>query len=345
MVYTFALVKHANIRYRESLCRLSRCELSAMLSALSLDCEIRTETAGGADFLSFESDPLTPAQLSFLSRHSSLAFMAEKQGDLLRPLDVSFSGYLTEDLPEVLKYKGKTAVPFTKLMLNMALSLSPFAFPLRPVTVLDPLCGKGTTCFCALENGFSAVGMDQDTKAVREAADYFERFLQFHQLKHRLVRRSETCGKESIPVSEFIFADTKENYQASDTRSLVLATGDTALTPALIRKRPAHLIVADLPYGIQHAPQNGRKPGSFAGMLERVLPAWRKSLLPGGIIALSFNTLTLPVHTVVRELEKADFTPVERDCCTHLRHEVEQAVVRDVVFAVNEPFRKEEDPE
>ena len=50
MVYTFALAKSANIRYRDAAIRLSRCELSAMLHALSADCEVKAESFGGADF-------------------------------------------------------------------------------------------------------------------------------------------------------------------------------------------------------------------------------------------------------------------------------------------------------
>ena len=342
MVYTFALVRHANIRYRESLRRLSCGELSAMLGALSRSCDIRVEQAGGADFLTFETDPLSADDLAFLSRHSAVSFMAEKSGDYLRPLPVSFSGYLPEDLPEVLKYKGKTSVSFTYLMLNMALSLSSFSNSAGPLTVLDPLCGKGTTCFCALRYGMNAVGLDLDAKAVREGVDYFGRFLRYHQLKHKLVRRSETTRKSAVPAAEYVFADTREHYMSSDTRSLVLACGDSAFSPALTRKHRAHLIVTDLPYGVQHAPQAGCRPETFTGLLDRVLPSWRDSLQPGGVIALSFNTLTLPYDRVIQCLENAGLSACTGDCCMHLRHEVEQAVVRDVIYAVNEPVRKED---
>ena len=44
MVYSFELIKHANIRYRDSLSVLSRCELFAMLSSLGISGEIREET-------------------------------------------------------------------------------------------------------------------------------------------------------------------------------------------------------------------------------------------------------------------------------------------------------------
>ena len=333
MVYTFGLVKHANIRYRDSSVRLSRCELIAMLRSLGLDCDVRAECLGGTDFLTFECRELSEHELSRLSSHSSAVFFAEKKGEMLRPLSVPGMDYLEEDLPEILKYKGKTSVPFTRLMLNIALARTAFAVT-SPLTVLDPLCGKGTGCFCALQAGLNALGLDVDAKAVREASDYFARYLKLHFLKHSTRTLSETSGKTSLPVTEFIFADTKEHYQQGETRFLRLACGDTAMAPVLSRHIPVHVIIADLPYGIQHAPQFGSKPESFRQLLSRALPRWKDALLPGGAVALSFNTLTFPTRQVLEIVRSAGLTPCEGGLFNQLRHEVEQAVVRDVVFAV-----------
>ena len=338
MVYTFGLAKHANIRYRDSVNRLSRCELLSMLRALSLDCEVTVESLGGADFLTFECRPLSAGELSWLSAHSSVVFMAEKENGFLRPLEHAGRDYLEEDLPEILKYKGKTSASFTRMMINMALSLSPFAQEDGPLTLLDPVCGKGTACFCALQSGMNAVGLDLDQKALHEAADFFGRYLKFHLLKHSVRSFSETAGKSSVPVKEFTFSDTKEHYQQKDTRFLRLAAGDTSLAPALCRRRPVHLLVADLPYGVQHAPQFGRKPESFSALLSRALPSWKKALLPGGVAAVSFNTLTFPTQQVLDIARASGFTPCEGGIFASLRHEVEQAVVRDVLFMINQPF-------
>ena len=338
MVYTLGLAKHTNIRYRDSANRLSRCELLSMLRALSLDCEVSLESLGGADFLVFDSRPLSEQELSFLFRHSAVRFMAEKSGGLLRPLSFPEGNYLEEDLPEILKYKGKTSASFTRMMLNMALSLSPFALSNSPLTLLDPLCGKGTACFCALEAGMNAVGLDLDRKAVAEAEDYFTRYLKVHMLKHSVRSWSETAGKVSLPAKEFTFADTKEHYQQHDTRFLRLSTGDTVLAPALCRRLGVHLLIADLPYGVQHAPQSGRRPESFGSLLSRALPAWKKALVPGGVAAVSFNTLTFPTQQVVDIALAAGWTPFTGGIFSSLRHEVEQAVVRDVVFMTNQPF-------
>ena len=333
MVYSFALIKHANIRYREYVIRLGMFELLSMLRALSIDCEIKPEEMGGSDFLTFESRPLSEDEISYLSGHSTICLMTEKSGHLLKPLQFRSARYLNEDLPEILKYKGKTSATFTRMMINICASLVPDHRSGKIMTLLDPMCGKGTSCFCALVSGMNAIGLDIDAKDIHEASDYFSRYLKTYKLKHTLKSRSETVGKAAVPVTEFIFADTKEHYQSGDTRSLLLSCGDTCMAPSVAKRKHAEILVADLPYGIQHAPQSGRKPESFTGTLERSLPEWRKSMVPGGVAALSFNTLTLPVDTVVSLLEKSGFIPLREEWYSDFRHEVEQAVVRDVVFA------------
>ena len=336
MVYTFGLVKHANIRYRDSINCLSRCELLAMLRALSIDCDVRNESYGGADFLTFQCRELNEDELHFLSGHSAAVFFSEKTADgLLRPIDTAKACYLGEDLPEILKYKGKTSPSFLRFMINLARSLSAFTFSPQPLTVLDPLCGKGTTCFCALQSGMNSIGMDLDRNAVREASDYFSRYLKLNMLKHTSRRSSETAGKTAVPVTDFVFADTKEHFLQKDTRFLRLAAGDTSLVSCLCRHTPVHLLIADLPYGVQHSPQSGTRPESFSSLLTRSLPSWKKSLLPGGVAAVSFNTLTFPAKQVREIAVSSGWIPCDSEFCIHLRHEVEQAVVRDSVFLIN----------
>ena len=55
----------------------------------------------------------------------------------------------------------------------------------------------------------------------------------------------------------------------------------------------------------------------------------------GAAVALSFNTLTLPSSAVHQALADAGLSPVDTEPYISLKHEVEQAVIRDVVFACN----------
>ena len=62
---------------------------------------------------------------------------------------------------------------------------------------------------------------------------------------------------------------------------------------------------------------------------------WKRVLLPGGVIAISFNILTLPSEDVRGALSDAGFQLPRNEVFSNLSHEVEHAVVRDVVFALN----------
>ena len=334
MFYSFQLWRHPNVYYREAVHRLSRCELLCMLSSIHVETNIQEECIGSAVFLTFESRPLSPEELSWLRGHSCVIFMAEKRGKALIPLPVMPAPFLPEELPEVLKYKGKTSPALSEMMLNTALSLSEYAHSDSPLTVLDPLCGRGTGLFCALLTGANAVGLDQDRRDLKEAGNYFSRFLKLHRLKHTLSVRSETVDRQSVPARVFQFSPTKEQFQQGDIRSLSLYEGDTTLTANLLKKDPAHILIADLPYGVQHAPQSGQRPESFQSMLRRALPAWRQAIRPGGAIALSFNTLTLKKEKVQELVSDSGFLVCSSSAFTDLAHPVEQAIIRDLVFAI-----------
>ena len=333
MVYLFQLTPHANIRYREAQVKLGQAELACILQRLGIEAEITPATVGGVFFLRFEADVLTDAQLSALSMHSAALLICEQRGELLRPLEKVSHNYLTEDLAEVLKYKGKTSAVFTRMMINCALTASDFFGKDERLTVLDPMCGRGTTCFVALQQGMNAVGVDIDNRDLKECADYFERYLQYHRMKHKLDQSSRTVRKHAVPAAVYTIADTREHFKEGDTRTLSLFLGDTGLTGELCKKSPAHLLVADLPYGVQHAPQDGRRTESFMQVMKRALPQWKDAVRKGGAVALSFNTLTLKKADLVQLLADAGFTPITDAPYDDFQHFVEQAVHRDFVVA------------
>ena len=333
MVFLFQLTPHANIRYREAQVKLGQAELACLLKGLGISAEITPVTLGGVSFLRFESEKLTEDQLTVLSMHSAALMICEQCGDMLRPLEKVSRAYLTEDLAEVLKYKGKTSAVFTHMMINCAYAASDFFGRDEVLTVLDPMCGRGTTCFVALQQGMNAVGVDIDNRDLKECADYFERYLQYHRMKHKLDQSSRTVRKHAVPAAVYTIADTREHFKDGDTRTLSLFLGDTGLTGELCRKSPAHLLVADLPYGVQHAPQDGKRTESFMQVMKRALPQWKDAVRKGGAVALSFNTLTLKKADLVKLLEEAGFTPITDAPYDDFQHFVEQAVHRDFVVA------------
>lgn len=179
----------------------------------------------------------------------------------------------------------------------------------------------------------NVIGSDLDRKDLAEAMTYFSRFLTRGKYKHTLTQSALTAGKHNIPCALYTLADTKEHFAAKDTRTLQLWQADAALCGTLLKKKPADILVCDLPYGVQHAPQSGAKTETFPQLLNRLLPAWHQALKPGGAMALSYNTLTLPRKKLAEAVTNAGFTVLTEAPYGTFEHYVEQAVTRDLLIA------------
>ncbi len=335
MQFALLVKPHANTRYAQSLQKLATLECECLLHALNVKAKVSMEWLGGAPFIIVESDALNNEGWAYLSRHSGIAFAAEREGVCLRPLMLQQAAYLEADLSQVLKYKGKTNADFTAMMLHCARSASAFALSTTPLRVLDPMCGRGTSLFCALQEGDCAIGIDVDGKALHEADVYLKRYLQYHRLKHRREERSLTL-KSGGAVKEYRFtlSNDAECYKKGDVRELSMVCGDTARADEIAGAQSCHLIISDLPYGVQHAPREGRGATPVETLLHKALPAYRQALKPGGAIALSFNTYTLAREALINALQKAGFTPLVQPPFQDFSHWVEQAVNRDMVIAL-----------
>lgn len=334
MEYAFLLWPHANTRYLDSLRKLAHQELQCMLDAVNIPAKTAWQELGGAPWLIVSCPPLSVSALRLISGHSSFYMAATLENGLLRPLSIKEKDYLSSDLAEVLKYKGKTNAAFTRLMLNCALCASDFALSGEPLYVCDPLCGKATSLFCALQRGYHVTGVDIDSRGLQEAGEYFGRYLEMHRFKHKKRRGSLTLpGGKSAPLSSWEFADSPAHYASGDTRTLTLIHGDTTLTNTLVKAESIDLMIADLPYGVQHAPKSGQRAGTFLSLLKNALPGWRQVLKPGGAMALSFNTYTLKKSDLTKALFDAGFYVLEAPPYDDFDHWVEQAVDRDLIVA------------
>lgn len=275
------------------------------------------QTAFGVNTLTFETDAC--GAVDTLSCHSHMFWLCEEASGAFLPVSGEKQPCVGADLPFVLKYKGKTNERFTQMLMNLAICASDFSFTDR-LTLFDPMCGKGTALFEALNRGYDACGSDLDKKALAESGDYFKKYLEIHRLKHSYSADSRTVrGSGAVKAEVFRLGKTGPELQ--------LACADAALCDRVFSKKRAHVLISDLPYGVQHAP--GKKQG-FEDMLESVMPAWKNSLLPGGAMALSFNTFTLPRDTVRAVMKRNGLTVMEGGCWDGFAHWVEQAVNRDV---------------
>lgn len=336
MRYALLLKPHANIRYRQSLEKLAKIELECMLQAWGLeDAAVSVQEMAGEPFLTFETQRMTGEAWRELSRHSSVCLAAQvgEDGSLV-PLERFVRGVMPDELPHVLKYKGKTNADFTYLILHCAKAASAFAQTDAPLRVLDPMCGKATTLFCAVCEGHHAVGIETDIKALREADTYYARFLKLHRLKHRRTEQSRTLRKGgSAPCVCYEAAADAQAMKQGAVISLEMINGDAARAAEMVKPNSCHLVVSDLPYGVQHAPKENGEIPALARLLRRVAPGCASVLKPGGAMAFSFNLNTLRRREVEQALEEAGMEVLAQGPYADFSHWVEQAVDRDVVIA------------
>ena len=330
MTYAFLLYPHANVRYRQSLLQLAVQELAMTLSALGREAEVIPKEMGGATFLTFEAAKLTERDMRMLSQLASIYMLFAMEDGKLTPLARTHPNYIGEDLPALLKYKGKTNEMFTDTMLTMALAASAF-MPVHDsqLVVCDPMAGRGTTLMLALRRGYHGVGIEIGKTDVKEAADYMTRYLEFHRIKYKrtdsaLTVRGQVGGREN----KFVFSDSAEQFKDGDTRTLRLICGDTREAAALLKPNSVHLMVTDAPYGVQKG--TAGRQDSIGGTIAAALPGWFSVLKSGGVLAMSFNTHVTKRDGLVRLFEKAGFEIVQT---ANLEHWVEQAISRDVILA------------
>ena len=102
------------------------------------------------------------------------------------------------------------------------------------------------------------------------------------------------------------------------------------------RKRRSFLLIIRRPAVTDRPRETDSRPETFQTLLRRCTPRWYESILPGGAVALSFNEYTLPAKDLLNILEDAGFEPLQDGLLGDLRHEVEQAVSRNVIFALKQ---------
>jgi Predicted DNA modification methylase len=331
MKYGILLWPHANSRYQEAVEPLALAELRLLLSATGIQAEVNTQTVCGASLLCFESEPLTPRQCALIERHSMMYLLCVVQGDLLQPIGGKTPPYLGSDLSGILKYKGKTNEAFTRLLMNLSLCASDFTDRFDDkLALIDPMCGRMTTLFEAVNRGYDAYGIDCDSKELSEGLKFFKKYLEYHRFKHQACEQSLTLqGKLSARLRTFDFANDPQAYKEGKTIHLAGIGQDSELSLNALGKEKFHLAAFDLPYGVQRGP--GGKD-SFEQLLKRTLIALKRTLKKGGAVAISFNSYTLPTQAARQLLETAGFAVMSGGDYNEFKHWVEQAIVRDIVI-------------
>jgi len=336
--YALLLAPYANRVYADQAPRLATAELAAFGVALDGSAgisDISVMSLGGVDYLSFDAS-LSARDIAYVSNLSSAYALFERVDDeLLRPVGLTPLARYDSDLITIPKYAGKTNEQFTKLVLNLTLLASGSASRMLDggITVLDPLCGRGTTLNQALMYGYDAIGVEIDGKDVEAYKLFLQTWLKRKRLKHSAdlvpVRRQ---GRRAARRLEVTMAASKDDHKAGAVQKLVVLQADTTQLDGLLRGGVADVLVTDLPYGVAHGSYDdgGGISRSPLDLLERAMPQWLPLLRPGGAIGLSWN-----LKVAKRELAEDILIANGLEIVRHepLDHRVDQGIERDVVVA------------
>jgi hypothetical protein len=307
---------------------LAAAEVLASPLGLGLqDASLRS--IAGQDYLQFGlPGPITDETARLLASMAMLGGVFELfdaigdiSGPLLRPVQATHPAFVSPDMAATRRYKGKTNEAFTHFLCNMAKFASDFhGSDWATLDVVDPLCGGGTTLFTALSLGADVAGLDADRADVESTATFIAQYCRENRIA--LVAKEERLRK--LGARRWLFRIGRD-----DQRRCMLAHGDAGQTRELLAGfgRP-HLIVTDLPYGIQHS-------GPLHGLLADCLPGWADLLVSGGAIAFSWDSTRLDREEMMALVGKvADFEVVKRPPYDQLAHRVDRVIKRrDVLVA------------
>ena len=256
------------------------------------------------------------AELPRLARMSFVQGIFRVDGEHMVPLDVTANFKLHEDFVWGEKYRGKTNETLTQLLLNLCLQEHPDA-----QSLLDPMCGRGTTLFWAMRYGLNAVGVEQDPQALADIRRGVKKWTKLHRVKHAL--HEGWVGKANKRGTG------KYLDFAADGQNLRVITGDSTDLKPLIQNRTFDILATDIPYGIQH--MGGKERRNPIETLSDATPGWAAALKPGGIMAIAFNSY-MPKRPALQEVfTDQGFEVIE----TQLAHRMSESILRDIAL-----FRK-----
>jgi RMKL-like, methyltransferase domain len=328
------LAPSANRVYASEANRLVAAELKIMLGAHDHP-PIGAITLAGIRYLTLAADSLEEQVCWTLGRLSGFYAAFRREQDRLLPMEIRKPDLFDDDLVTIPKYPGKTNEQFTRLLINV--TLASMSRPLSgTMTILDPLCGRGTTLSTAMMLGCNAAGIEAEPKAVEAYAAYLRTYWRRKRLKHSLevtqVRREGKIMGKRLEA---------EVMPAGRERPLALTvfSGDTRQSAALFGKRRFDAVVVDAPYGVVHGSQTdvhgaaGRRDRSAAGLISEALPVWAGQLKAGGALGLSWNAIGLRRERLLELVAAAGLEPLDFGPYRDFEHRVDSSIRRDIVVA------------
>ena len=339
--YALLIQPSANRVYSGAAAALTQAELAVFSQSVlgGRIGDVSEAVIGGVGYVTFAADGLSGRDAAQLANLSSAYALFEVEGALLRPVELRPLDRFDDDLITIPKYQGKTNEQFTKLLLNVTLLSSAFARSMldRPFTVLDPLCGRGTTLSQALMYGFDAAGIDLDRRDFEAYSAFIQAWLKRKRIKHHAehgpLRLGGQVAGRRLRIS---LAAAKQDYKAGVTQHLDVVNADTTRALEFFRPETFDLVVADAPYGVQHGSRTAARglARSPLGLLADAAPVWARLLRRGGACGIAWNILVARRDAAAAVLADAGLAPADSGPYLAFRHRVDQAIVRDILIAV-----------
>ncbi len=217
---------------------------------------------------------------------------ADSSDEQLTPIPLHDSLTYGTELVTTQRYRGKTNERLTRAMLNLALATAgiPLHQPRSTTpTVLDPMCGRGTTLNWALAYGCHAVGIESDAASLK----HYETFLTTWAKQQRLPHKRQSFRPNNAEQRAFTLdvAPTRADQKAGRGQTIQTFAADGGDTNLRIKKQSIDVIVGDLPYGVQHKSDPAAlDPVDTVDLVARLAPAWHKWVRRGGAVCLAWNT-------------------------------------------------------
>ena len=339
--YALLALPSANRVYRGSAPELAVAELG-VLDAGVLGGRLRDiggARIGGVPYLVFGSDgPLDDAALGVVAQLSTAYALFEAGHDgRLAPVELPPAADLDDDLVTVQKYAGKTNEQFTRLLLNVTAASSAGAdrFARGGLTVLDPLCGRGTTLNTALLAATTPPGSTSTRRPSRRTGPSCARG--WSASGSSTGRRTDRCGARAPCWGGGSRRRSPRRGRRTGRARCAVSrwSPPTPSTPPTSSGRPPSTSSSPTPpTGCSTASRTGvRQARNPLVLIEEALPVWVRLLRPGGAVGIAWNTLVAPRAELVRLLGAAGLEPLDDGPYRGFEHRVDQAIVRDVAVA------------
>lgn len=335
---------HNRVYYKSSQ-QLSVAEFSIL--AQIMDCapsNIHIEQIAGVHYLVFSSvQTLGLDDLNRIARLSFVFALYQIEASLLYPIPLPQVDLTELNISSLFKYTGKTNELFTRMMINVAVSSCKMAAPKR-ICLLDPIAGKGTTLFEGISMGFDCCGIEIGEKAAAEGYHYLKKYLEIERIKHVTSLQKQSGPNKSFTAKHYAidFAKSKEAFKNHQEQHWEIVAGNSVYADQLFRKNTFHVLVGDLPYGVQHGNVTGEKQSSLTRspkeLVTACLPAWKNVLQPGGVLVLAWNTHVFPKTQFAALLEQQGFDVLLDGPYSQFVHRVDSAIMRDIIIA-RKPIR------